>query len=210
MQRLKTILKQTAPASPGPFPLEEKRTFYTALCQVLIIMTEGRRDNDSLHDATEALADTFINDKKLSPDATTAKSNEDNLRAASEYFSRHLAIDPTMTNLTGDALKAARIRLMSWIAPLYEIKTEQRAHLAFLRLLSAAQELNDRSGPDSAARLMAWAFKSEMMPISQEGDKSLRKLWSCLRSAQSPDLIDAQRLLNRYRDEIDRHTPKTE
>ena len=211
MQRLKTILKQTPPASPGPFSLDEKRTFYNALCQVLVIMTEGRRDNDSLHDATEILVSTFINDKRLSSDVATAKGNEDNIRAASGYFSRHLAIDPTTTNLTGDALKEARIRLMRWIVPLYEIKTEQRAHLAFLRLLSAAQEVKERSGPDSAARLMAWVFKSEVMPISLESDKNLGKLWSCLSGAhKNADLIDAQRLLNRYRDEFNRHAPKTE
>jgi hypothetical protein len=218
MQVLKEALQQTAPGFDALSLKRDKGQLYYVISRLLPLVTGGDLSDTALRKGTETLANTYFADPTLRPHEATdyeeTRAQAHNLRAAADAFRMEMALqNVTMTMKPGvKGTAEARNRLMQWLSPYpSEENPASQGESAFRRLVVAAKLLKEGAGPDAAARLMAWAFQSGVMPISisVETDSGLKVLWSCLRGAQSADLVGAQKLLNLYRDAIDRESTKT-
>lgn len=215
MRVLKEALQQTAPDFDALSLKRDKKELYYVISRLLPLVTGGDLSDEALREGTETLANTYFADPTLRPsdEETTAheqtRAQAHNLRAAAEAFRMETALQNVTMNmkLGADATVEARIGLMHWLSPFPSKETHaSQGQSAFRRLVIAAKLLKEDAGPDAAARLMAWAFKSGVMPISisAETDSGLKTLWSCLRGAHGADVGYAQMLLNK----IDRQRAK--
>ena len=207
MDILQKALQKNERSSESSSPNTREGELHYALKRLMSLVAGSDASDVALRAATEKLS-SALTERTPSLNAQEAEAQDENLRDAADDFRMERGLEGLKMTSSRAATQEARLRLMDWLSPYRSDENrESQGHSAFRRLLKAAQVLKNDLGPDFAARLMAWAFESKFMPITKESGDDLKILWSCLYGTKSPDLIDAQRLLNLYRDAIDRHSP---
>ena len=150
-------LKTAKPHDPSkPFDLEAKQAFYIAVVDALHRKTGGKMTGEAMGSAADALIEACLNDRKVrSPEVREA--NAANVRAASDYFREHTALDPLRTGTRVDPTTnpSSLVNLVDWIKPhTDEVANGYSVQRLGQKVLDRLSEATKDLKPNQAARLM--------------------------------------------------------